>query len=165
MEKHFRAHKRFLSVLGDHRVSFRFGRVRPAKNQPRVPSRIRYGVTLRIEEYPEKLKGPRMEAGCFVLISNIPKTHEKIGPAKGIPRLYKKQIGIEKDFGFLKDQAIVNAIFLKNPARIEAFGAPPGDRPGDLAADRADPSPLCERDGPNPSGIGRETDRAPDLIH
>ncbi len=56
------------------------------------------------------------------MITNIPKTHEKIGPAEGIPRLYKEQIGIERDFGFLKDPAIVNAIFLKNPVRIEALG-------------------------------------------
>ena len=63
-----------------------------------------------------------MEAGCFVLITNISETHEEIGPAEGILRLYKEQIGIERDFGFLKDPAIVNAIFLKNPARIEALG-------------------------------------------
>ena len=118
-----------LSHLGTyHRIQAeiteipRFGRGRPAKQQPRVPSRIEYGVTLRIEEDPEKLKGPRMEAGCFVLITNISETHEEIGPAEGILRLYKEQIGIERDFGFLKDPAIVNAIFLKNPARIEALG-------------------------------------------
>jgi len=118
-----------LSHLGTyHRIQAeiteipRFGRGRPAKHQPRVPSRIEYGVTLRIEEDPEKLKGPRMEAGCFVLITNISETHEEIGPAEGILRLYKEQIGIERDFGFLKDPAIVNAIFLKNPARIEALG-------------------------------------------
>ena len=118
-----------LSHLGTyHRIQAeiteipRFGRGRPAKQQPRVPSRIEYGVTLRIEEDPEKLRGPRMEAGCFVLITNISETHEEIGPAEGILRLYKEQIGIERDFGFLKDPAIVNAIFLKNPARIEALG-------------------------------------------
>ena len=118
-----------LSRLGTyHRVRAeiteipRFGRGRPAKDQPRVPSRIEYGVTLRIEEDPEKLKGPRMEAGCFVLITNIPEAHEEIGPAEGLMRLYKEQIGIERDFGFLKDPAIVNAIFLKNPSRIEALG-------------------------------------------
>ena len=118
-----------LSHLGTyHRIQAeiteipRFGRGRPAKHQSRVPSRIEYGVTLRIEEDPEKLRGPRMEAGCFVLITNISETHEEIGPAEGILRLYKEQIGIERDFGFLKDPAIVNAIFLKNPARIEALG-------------------------------------------
>jgi transposase len=37
-------------------------------------------------------------------------------------RSYKQQYAIEQNFGFLKDEAIVNSIFLKTPARIEALG-------------------------------------------
>jgi len=37
-------------------------------------------------------------------------------------RTYKEQHGIEKNFGFLKDDQIVNALFLKRPGRIEALG-------------------------------------------
>ena len=36
--------------------------------------------------------------------------------------LYKSQIGIEKNFSFLKDPAIVNSIFLKKAERIEVLG-------------------------------------------
>jgi transposase len=36
--------------------------------------------------------------------------------------LYKSQIGIEKNFGFLKDPVIVNSIFLKKAERIEVLG-------------------------------------------
>ena len=36
--------------------------------------------------------------------------------------LYKSQIGIEKNFGFLKNPVIVNIIFLKNAKRIEFLG-------------------------------------------
>ena len=32
------------------------------------------------------------------------------------------KIHVEQNFGFLKDDAIVNALFLKTPARIEALG-------------------------------------------
>jgi len=99
-----------------------YGRGRPAKNRPRVPERVEFALSLRIEEDPEKLEGPRMEAGCFVLITSVPKTAEEIGSPEGLLRLYKDQIGIERNFGFLKDPAIVNAIFLKNPARIESLG-------------------------------------------
>ena len=43
-------------------------------------------------------------------------------PAQGLLSLYKSQIGIEKNFSFLKDPAIVNSIFLKKAERIEALG-------------------------------------------
>ncbi|XPS88919.1 transposase, IS4 family [Desulfosarcina variabilis str. Montpellier] len=36
--------------------------------------------------------------------------------------MYKSQIGIEKNFSFLKDPAIVNSIFLKKARRIEVLG-------------------------------------------
>lgn len=35
---------------------------------------------------------------------------------------YKAQDMVERNFGFLKDQAIVNSLFLKTPARIEVLG-------------------------------------------
>jgi transposase len=37
-------------------------------------------------------------------------------------KAYKDQKGIERNFGFLKDPAPVNAIFLKKPERIDALG-------------------------------------------
>jgi len=43
-------------------------------------------------------------------------------PAVELLQLYKGQIGIEKNFSFLKDPAIVNSIFLKKAERIEVPG-------------------------------------------
>ena len=43
-------------------------------------------------------------------------------PAPELLSLYKSQIGIEKNFSFLKDPAIVNSIFLKKAERIEVLG-------------------------------------------
>jgi transposase len=40
----------------------------------------------------------------------------------GALRAYKGQNGVENDFAFLKDPLIVNDIFLKTPAQIDALG-------------------------------------------
>jgi transposase len=40
----------------------------------------------------------------------------------GILRTYKGQYGVESDFAFLKDPLVVNDLFLKTPARIDALG-------------------------------------------
>ena len=47
---------------------------------------------------------------------------QKDWPAPELLSLYKSQIGIEKNFSFLKDPAIVNSIFLKKAERIEVLG-------------------------------------------
>jgi transposase len=39
-----------------------------------------------------------------------------------ILRTYKEQHAIERNFGFLKDDQIVKALFLKRPERIEELG-------------------------------------------
>jgi transposase len=101
----------------------RYGRGRPKKGEIRQPTHLEYDLNITIEEDPEKTEKIRLEAGCFVLITNVPDREEEqewSGPE--LLRLYKEQDGIEKNFGFLKDPAIVNAIFLKKPERIEALG-------------------------------------------
>ena len=66
----------------------------------------------------------REEAGCFVLVSNVPmpKEHEGGYDSLAILQAYKEQHGMERNFGFLKDPAIVNSLFLDTPERIEALG-------------------------------------------
>jgi transposase len=61
------------------------------------------------------------EAGCFVLLTNL-LDQQADWPADELLSLYKSQIGIEKNFSFLKDPAIVNSIFLKKAERIEVLG-------------------------------------------
>jgi len=56
------------------------------------------------------------------LLSNVPGEGEDHYSAEQILRTYKEQNGIEKNFGFLEDDQIVNALFLKRPERIEALG-------------------------------------------
>ena len=78
-------------------------------------------LTTKIVEAPEKVDPLRTQAGCFVLLSNLVKQQDD-WPAAELLKLYKSQIGIEKNFSFLKDPMIVNSIFLKKAERIEVLG-------------------------------------------
>lgn len=113
----------FHTIRTDITEVAKFPSGRPAKDRPMVPVRHEYTLNTRIEKDHQKLEKPRMEAGCFVLITTLP---EKDGEQQYSPgrllQIYKEQYGIEKNFGFLKDPVIVNSIFLKKPERIEVLG-------------------------------------------
>jgi len=101
----------------------RYGRGRPKTGEIRKPKCIEYELDITIEEDLEKIERLRFEAGCFVLITNVPRQDTgQQWTGEELLRLYKEQDGIEKNFGFIKDPAIVNAIFLKKPDRVEALG-------------------------------------------
>jgi transposase len=110
-----------------HRVQFnvekvpKYGRGRPAEGKPRPVLRHEYRLTTTISQAPEKVNPLRDEAGCFVLLTNL-LDQQADWPARELLSLYKSQIGIEKNFSFLKDPAIVNSIFLKKAERIEVLG-------------------------------------------
>jgi transposase len=110
----------YLDVSVEERPRFAPGR--PKKGVPRVPIAIDYVLRIDIGENHEAIAKRRQMAGCFVLISNVPADGAGAYSAERILRTYKEQHGIEKNFGFLKDDRIVNAIFLKRPERIEALG-------------------------------------------
>jgi transposase len=99
----------------------KYGRGRPAEDKPRPVLRYEYHLKTTIVEAPEKVKLLRDEAGCFVLLTNL-LAQQADWPADELLSLYKSQIGIEKNFSFLKDPAIVNSIFLKKAERIEVLG-------------------------------------------
>ena len=99
----------------------KYGRGRPAAGKPRPVLRYEYRLITTIIEAPEKVNPLRQEAGCFVLLTNL-LDQQADWPAPELLSLYKSQIGIEKNFSFLKDPAIVNSIFLKKAERIEVLG-------------------------------------------
>lgn len=112
-----------------HRIEYnitevaKYKRGRPALDQPRVPTGYEYKLQVKITEDPKTVNPLRLEAGCFVLLSNLTSKHAlHQWPAKELLKLYKNQSGIEQNFGFLKDPVIVNSIFLKKPHRIEVLG-------------------------------------------
>ena len=112
---------------GYHRVKVniekvaKYARGRPAKDKPRAVLSYEYLLSAAIVESPEKVAPLRLEAGCFVLLTNLVYQQEDWS-APELLTLYKSQIGIEKNFSFLKDPAIVNSIFLKKAERIEVLG-------------------------------------------
>ena len=77
----------------------------------------------RVVDNADQVERKREEAGCFVLLSNVPLQGETARTGADLLRAYKDQHGIEHNFSFLKDPLIVNDTFLKKPERIEVLGA------------------------------------------
>ena len=100
----------------------KYGPGRPRSKQPRVVKALRYGLQVTLYERAEVIARKTQEAGCFVLLTNVPTTGEMAQGAGDVLRAYKEQHGIEQNYGFLKDPLIVNSVFLKKPERIEALG-------------------------------------------
>jgi len=101
---------------------YTYARGRPQKDQPGQVTQVRYQVSCHLEQKALALEQIKTEAGCFVLLTNVAKEGEGAADAKEILSLYKEQHGVEQNFAFLKDPAVVNAIFLKTEERIEALG-------------------------------------------
>ena len=101
---------------------YTYARGRPKKDQSKQVAKIRYRVSCHLEQKASALEQMRMAAGCFVLLTNVAKEGECAADAREILSLYKEQHGVEQNFAFLKDPAVVNAIFLKTEERIEALG-------------------------------------------
>jgi transposase len=99
-----------------------YARGRPKKDQPRTVTRVHYRVHFHLEHRTSALERMEQEAGCFVLLTNAPQEGERAFETMEILSLYKEQHGVEQNFAFLKDPAVVNAIFLKKEERIEALG-------------------------------------------
>ena len=115
------ANTSYHQIMADIEKVPKYGRGRPAKGKPRKPLHYEYVLTTKIVEAPEKVDPLRTQAGCFVLLSNLVKQQDD-WPAAELLKLYKSQIGIEKNFSFLKDPMIVNSIFLKKAERIDVLG-------------------------------------------
>jgi transposase len=105
----------------------RYRRGRP-KGGVKEVAEMRYGISAIIAENEATVATLREEAGCFVLLTNVPKAreheqeHESGYDSRAILDAYKEQHGMERNFGFLKDPAIVDSLFLDSPERLEALG-------------------------------------------
>jgi transposase len=100
----------------------RYARGRPKRHGERTPIAIEYGLAAEILEDAQAIERRRKMAGCFVLLTNVAGAEADGYAAEQILRTYKEQYAIERNFSFLKDDQIVNALFLKRPERIEALG-------------------------------------------
>ncbi|HWR71795.1 MAG TPA: IS1634 family transposase [Nitrospirota bacterium] len=98
-------------------------RGRPKKNQPQKVASVRYVLEAKVLQNTEQIERKQREAGCFVLLSNVPLQGDAAQTGADLLRAYKEQYGIERNFSFLKDPLIVNDTFLKKPQRIEVLGS------------------------------------------
>src|SRR5438132_572994 len=99
-----------------------YGRGRPSAHTPRPVKALRYRLKTTIRPHTERISRMEEEAGCFVLLTNVPTAGDMAHSAREILTVYKEQHGTEQNYGFLKDPVIVNSLFLKKPERIEALG-------------------------------------------
>jgi transposase len=99
-----------------------YGRGRPSAHKPRPITARRYRLKTAISPQTERIARMEEEAGCFVLLTNVPTVGELAHSARDLLTVYKEQHGTEQNYGFLKDPVIVNSLFLKKPERIEALG-------------------------------------------
>lgn len=113
---------KFHCVTGEIYEVPHYPKGRPKAGEARTPTRIDYRLTLRLEPDEGALARWRHEAGCFVLLTNIAQEGPRGMASYDLLATYKAQDTVERNFGFLKDDAIVNSLFLKTPARIEVLG-------------------------------------------
>ena len=113
---------KFHKLVGRIEEIQRYGRGRPKADGNRSLNGISYRIRLEIERREDPIKKAEKEAGCFVLLANVPCEGNEAMGSRGLLEAYKAQDIVERNFGFLKDDLIVNSLFLKSPARIEALG-------------------------------------------
>ena len=99
-----------------------YGRGRPSPHKPRPIKALRYRLKTALSPQTERIARLEEEAGCFVLLTNVPTVGDLAHSARDILAVYKDQHGTEQNYGFLKDPVIVHSLFLKQPERIEALG-------------------------------------------
>ena len=100
-----------------------YAKGRPPKTGERKVSKVRHVIKAHVEKKVEQIKQKRDEAGCFVLLTNVPNQGNGAETGAELLQAYKEQNGIERNFAFLKDPLIVNDMFLKKPERLEVLGA------------------------------------------
>ena len=100
----------------------RYTKGRPKADGTQKIAATTYSLTLEIERDEAAIARTQQKAGCFVLISNTLRAEPEAEDSRQLLFTYKDQGYVERNFGFLKDDAIVNSLFLKSPERIEALG-------------------------------------------
>ena len=114
------------TVSVEEKVIYKKGRLK--KEETRQIERVKFVLKATIEKDTTEVEIKEKEYGCFVLLTNIFNTDEmdenndEYYSGMKILKLYKEQNYMEKNFSFLKDDRIVNALFIKKPEHIEVIG-------------------------------------------
>jgi transposase len=115
----------------------RYAPGRPKHNGPRPPIAMEFGLHAEVIEKQHELDRRRQMTGCFVQLTHVPSEGEQGYRAEEILWTYEDQHAIERNFGFLKDDQIVNALFLRRPQPYRGAGSGAVDFAADLASHRA----------------------------
>ena len=99
-----------------------YGRGRPRAHTPRTVTAMRSRRKTTLRPHIERISRREEEAGCFVLLTNVPTAGTLAHRARDILTVYKEQHGTEQHYGLLTDPVMINSLFLKKPERIEALG-------------------------------------------
>ena len=99
-----------------------YGRGRPSTSQPRTVKVLQYGLKATVRAQSEGIARMDEEAGCFVLLTNVPSAGDLAHSARDVLAVYKEQHGTEQNYGLLKDPVMVKSLYLKKPERIEVLG-------------------------------------------
>lgn len=83
---------------------------------------MRYGLKAPVRAQSERIARMYEEAGCFVLLTNVPTAGDLAHSARDVLTVYKEQHGTAQNYGLLKDPVIVKSLYLKKPERIEVLG-------------------------------------------
>lgn len=113
---------KFHRLVAQVRRNVRYSRGRPRADGTRKIAATTYSLTVEIIPDDASIARAEHKAGCFVLISNTLLDDPRSEGSRELLSAYKDQGYVERNFGFLKDDAIVNSLFLKSPKRIEALG-------------------------------------------
>src|SRR5208283_1829699 len=113
---------RFHQLVGRIEEKTIYAGGRPKADGTRKIKRSAYRLKISLQPKEQAVARARKEAGCFVLITNEPEESSGGLSSQELLRAYQDQHSVERNFGFLKDPVIVNALFLKSPRRIEALG-------------------------------------------
>lgn len=113
---------KFHRFVAEVRQEVRYTRGKPKADGTRKIAAVTYSLALEVERDEAAIALARQKVGCFVLISNTLREEPGAEDSRQLLFTYKDQGYVERNFGFLKDDAIVNSLFLKSPERIEALG-------------------------------------------
>jgi len=113
---------KFHRFVADVREEIRYAKGRPKADGTRKIAGTTYRLILEIDRDEAAIAHAEQKAGCFVLISNTLRDEPTAKDSRQLLSAYKDQGYVERNFGFLKDDVIVNSLFLKLPERVEARG-------------------------------------------
>jgi hypothetical protein len=99
-----------------------YGRGRPSLQKPRPGKVMRERLKTTIRTHTERIVRLEEEAGCFVLLTNVPPGGDLAHSARDILSGDNDHHGPEQPYGLLKDPVMVKRLVLKKPERIEALG-------------------------------------------